>query len=183
MNKQLRKKIEKKIQIAKEKRFGKLFIWVGLVAFISFIYSARQYQLTIVEFEFVVAAHIIIGLIFGILTLKYKEKLEGKDFNIFRHFIWTMLVYGEIFCGLFFMTNRQFADKKEYELSFQILERHRTYRNSVNYAIISVQDFKKDINFPNNEMTELNIANYVSLTLTKGLWGFPIIKKSKLTRQ
>lgn len=183
MNRGLTKKIERKLQAAKDKRLGKFFIFIGLMAFISFIYSGRQYNLTILKFEYVVAAHIASGLLFGILTLKYKEKSEGKDFNIFRHFIWTMLVYGSIFTGLFYLTNRQFADNEEYESSFQILERHRAYRSSTNYTVVSIQGFTKDINFPNNEMTELNNANYVTLTLSNGLWGFPIIKNSKLTRQ
>lgn len=183
MNRGLTKKIERKLQAAKDKRLGKFFIFIGLMAFISFIYTGRQYNLTIIKFEYVVAAHIASGLVFGILTLKYKEKSEGKDFNIFRHFIWTMLVYGSIFTGIFYLTNRQFADNVEYESSFQILERHRAYRSSTNYTVISIQDFTKDIYFPNNEMTELNNANYVTLTLCNGLWGFQIIKNSKLTRQ
>jgi hypothetical protein len=183
MNRLLTKKIERRIQAAKDKRLGNLFIFIGLIAFISSIYSGRQYNLTIIKFEYVVAVHIASGLVFGILTLKYKEKLEGKDFNIFRHFIWTMLVYGAIFCALFYLTNRQFSDKNEYELSFQIIERHRTYRTLTNYTVISIQDFTKDIKFPNNEMTELNNANFVTLTLSNGLWGVPIIKNSKLTKQ
>ena len=183
MNRGLTKKIERKLQAAKDKRLGKFFIFIGLMAFISFIYTGRQYNLTIIKFEYVVAAHIASGLVFGILTLKYKEKSEGKDFNIFRHFIWTMLVYGSIFTGIFYLTNRQFADNVEYESSFQILERHRAYRSSTNYTVISIQDFTKDIYFPNNEMTELNNANYVTLNLCNGLWGFQIIINSKLTRQ
>ena len=183
MNRGLGKKIERKLQAAKDKRLGQFLIFIGLMAFLSFIYSARQYKQTIIKFEYVVFAHLISGLVFGILTLKYKEKSEGKDFNIFRHFILTMLVYGSLFTGLFYFTNRQFADDEEYESSFQILERHRGYRSSSNYTVVSIQDFTKDINFPNNEMTELNSANYVSITLYNGLWGFPIIKNSKLMRQ
>jgi hypothetical protein len=183
MNIGLTKKIERKLQAAKEKRLGKFFIFIGLMAFISFIYNGRQYNLTIIKFEYVVSAHITTGLFLGIMTLKYKEKSEGKDFNIIRHFIWTMLVYGSIFTSIFYLTNRQFADNVEYESSFQILERNRAYRTSTNYTVVSIQDFTKDINFPNNEMKELNSANYVTLTLCNGLWGFPIIKNSKLTRQ
>lgn len=183
MNKLLARKIEQKIKAAKEKRLGKLFFLIGLIAFISFIYSGRQYNLTIVKFEYLVAVHIFSGIIFGILTLKYKEKLDGKDFNIFRHFIWTTVIYGEIFCALLFMANNLFADKNEYELSCQIIERNITHKSSTNYATISIQDFEKDIYFPNNEMSELNNANNVTLTLCDGLWGFPIIINSKLTRQ
>lgn len=183
MNKSLSKKIERKRQAAKDKELSTFFIFMGLIAFISFIYAGRQYNLTIIKFEYIVAAHIASGLVFGILTLRYKEKSEGKDFNIFRHFIWTMLVYSSMFTGIFYLTNRQFANKEEYESSFQILERHRAYKSLTNYTIISIQDFTKDIYFPNNEMTELNNANYVTLTLCNGLWGFPIIKNSKLTKK
>jgi len=183
MNKRLTKKIERKVQTTRDKRLRKFFIFIGLIAFISFFYASRQYNLTIIKFEYVVAAHIASGLIVGILTSKYEEVLKGKDFNIFKHLIWAILVYGSIFIGTFYLTNRLFAKKEAYESTFQILERHSAYRSLPNYIVISIQDFTKDINFPNNEMTELNKANYVTLTLCNGLWGFPIIKNSKLTKQ
>ena len=182
MNKKLAKKIECKIQAAKDKRLARIFLFIGLLSFISFIYSGRQYNLTIIKFEYVLALHIVIGLIIGKLTLKYKEKFMAKDFNILRHFIWTILVYGSIFSALFYLINRQFADKKEYKLSFEILERHQTYKSSTNYTVISIQDFTKDINFPDNNITELKNSNYVTLTLSNGFFGFPVIINSKLSR-
>ena len=183
MNRGLTKKMNINFNLLKDKRLDKLSIFIVLIGFILSIYTYTQYKLTIIKLEYIVAAYIVSGLVFAILTLKYKEKLLGNEFNIFRHFFWTMFLYGSIFTGIFYLTNRQFADNEEYESSFQILERHIAYRRQPNYTVINIQNFTKNINFPDNKMTELNNANYVTLTLCNGLWGFPIIKNSKLTTQ
>ena len=47
--------------------------------------------------------------------------------------------------------------------------------------IIDISGFTQEIKFPNNEMTEINNSNFVILTLTNGLFGFPIIKDKKLS--
>jgi hypothetical protein len=83
--------------------------------------------------------------------------------------------------GLFYLTNRQFADKTVNSKSYRILERHETYRTSIRYVVIQLDNFEKDISFPNNSMADLNNSNLVTLKLIKGYWGPEIIEKAKLT--
>ena len=181
MNKLLERKLINKSQRRKEKKITFLFLSIGLLSFISFVFMDRQSELTIIQFKYIIILYVTAGFLFGGLTYSYKKKYSDKSINIISHLFWSILIYGSITSSIFLYLNKEFANANDYVVKSKILERHETFRHSIKYVMIDIFGFTQEIKFPNNEMTEINNSNFVILTLTNGMFGFPVIKDKKLS--
>lgn len=141
----------------------------------------RQSELTIIQFKYIIILYITAGFLLGGLTYSYKKKYADKSINGISHFFWSILIYGSITSAIFLYLNNQFANANDYAIKSKILERHETFRHSIKYVIIDIFGFTQEIEFPNIEITEINNSNFVILTLTNGMFGFPVIKDKKLS--
>ena len=174
------KRIEKKALAAKEKRIAWFLLIVGIAGVIALIYNGRQYNLTIINFKYIALTHIIIGLISGLILYNNRKKSDGKNFKVIWHFIFSTIFFGGIFCCMFYITNKLWADENIYIMSYEINERHYEYRRTPNSADIAIDGIEKNIPFPNSTKAELDGSNFVELKLQKGLWGFLVIVDKKL---
>ena len=180
MDKNTTSKAERRLQLLQDKKIGWLFIFVGLLAFIAFVYSGREYNRTIIQFKYILLCSIIAGLTIGSLTLKYSRRTNGNSFNIWKHFLWASIIYGSLLCGLFFWTNIHLAKSNLSIIKTPILARFETFRYSHRYVTVNISDFEKDIPVPNIEMSEIKKSNFIVLTLNKGFWGFSFVVDKKL---
>lgn len=181
MNKLLERKLQGKEKRRKEEKISFLLLLLGLLAFICFIYSERQYDLTIVQFKYVVVINATAGVLLGGLTYVYRKKNQDKSINAVSHFVWAIIITGSITSAIFLSVNKEFPKSNDYIVKSKILERHEAYRHSTPYIRIDISGFTQDIHFPNNDMTEINNSNFVILTLKDGFFGFPVIIDKKLS--
>lgn len=181
MNRKVTTKTERQLQVVRDKKIGKLLIWIGVLAFIAFVYSLREYNRTFIQFKYILFAIFISGFTIGTLSLKYSRRTNGAEFSIWRHYLWASFVYGSLLCGLFFWTNTNLSKAATYDTKTQILGRFDALGRSARHVTVEIDRLEKDIPMPNSEMSELNNSNFVILTLIKGFWGFPYIVDKKLS--
>ena len=181
MDKRTTSKAERRLQLLQDKKIGWLFIFVGLLALLAFVYASREYNKTIIQFKYIIFCSIIAGLTIGTLILKYSQRVNGNSFNIWKHYFWTSIIYGSLFCGLFFWINIHLSKSDLSVIKTPILARLETFKYSHRYVTVSINDFEKDIPVPNSEMSEIKNSNFITLTLKKGFWGFSFIVDKKLS--
>lgn len=148
-----------------------LFIW-GIILFSKTIISSQTQAIII-----------LVGAIVGItvLYLFWRFKNYGFLVTVFLGFYLGFIPYSFIAATNYYLR----ADHSE-NVQLEILKTgNRSSRKSncrTPYAVIEYQHIKKDILFPCDY--EETISNYKSVTLTvsKGFWGYMVITDKKLNK-
>jgi hypothetical protein len=180
MNKTILTKEERKSRSLPDKKRAWLSIFIGLLAFIAYVYSGRQYNHTIIPFIYVLSGSLVTGLAIGTIRLKYSQRTNGNRF-IWQQRLWVSVVYGSLICALFFWTNIHFSKSDSHQTKYPILARFETYRYHNLYVAINFNGIQKEIPVPNSDETEIKKSNFLILTFKNGFWGFPFIVDEKLS--
>ena len=172
----------KRQKLIKHKRYNYLSILIGVLTFISICYLTWQdyRKITIIQYKYVLLFSISLGLIIGTLKVMFIEIVEKNIFKIFKYYIWTTIVYGYLFWGFIVFTNIELSKPNQSKVKTSILARIETFQRGDKYVTLNINGIEKDIPFPNNDMNEINLSNYVVLTLNKGFWGIQYIVDKKL---
>jgi hypothetical protein len=181
MNKTILTKEERKSRLLRDKKRAWLVIFIGLLAFIAFVYSGRQYNRTIIPFIYVLSGSLVTGLAIGTIRLKYSQVTNRKRSDIWQQRLWVSVVYGSLICALFFWTNIHFSKSDSHQTKYPILARFETYRYHLLYVAINFNGIQKEIPVPNSDETEIKKSNFLILTFKNGFWGFPFIVDEKLS--
>lgn len=165
-------------------QFNKVDNILGLVFVVAIcltVWAVNIYRLTIIDTEylFIVSA---IGAAVGVfLILKYFKSTYAKLWIVFL----GLAIGGGIFYFSLLYLNQVFADKKIITNDFQIVDTGTLGRGKFSscfqpYAIINFNGTEKQLVFYCD--FEKTIKNYskVSVTYSKGLFGFYIIKSKQL---
>jgi hypothetical protein len=182
MSKNASTKAERQLQNKKDSRIGWLLIIIGMIALIAFVYSAREYYLTVIQFKYILLGCLVPGLTIGTLTLQYSRRIHGKSVNAWAHYLWAAIVYGSIAWGIFFWTNSHLSKSPSYVVKAAILERLETIKYHHIHVRVNINDLEKDIPMPNADISEVNNSNFVLLTFKKGFWGPPFILDRQLSK-
>jgi hypothetical protein len=145
------------------------------------IWAIRIYRLTIIDTKYLFAAAAFGTIIaFAIIIFRHKS-----TYSIFWTFIISIAIGGGFFYfGLLYL-NQGFASKETLTDDFQIIEtgnlgRGRKSRCFQPYTVIDFKGTQKQLVFYCEY--EKTIKNYskVSVTYSKGLFGFDVIKSKRL---
>ncbi len=180
MNKKILTKEERKSRLLRDRKTVVLSFFIGLLAFIAYAYSGRQYNRTIIPFIYVLSGSLVTGLAIGTIRIKYSQRTNGNRFN-WQSYLWVSIVYGTFTCAVFFWINIHFSKSDLYQTKSPILARFETSKYHHPYVAIKINGIHKDISVPNFDETEINNANFIVLTFKNGFWGFPYIVDEKLT--
>jgi hypothetical protein len=182
MSKKTISKSERRQQFLRDKRNGWISIFIGLLAFVAFTYSGREYYRTIIPFKYMLVCSIVSGLTIGTLKFKYTQRVKGTTLSNWKYyFLWGTVVYGSLSCALFFWTNIHLSKSNSYIIKSPILARFETFRYHHISVTVNINGFEKDIPVPNIEISEIRNYNFIVLTFKKGYWGFPFIIDKKLS--
>ena len=181
MNKLKLRKQEKRAIALKEKRNARLYAVYAFICFVCGFYVAKTYNLTIViAFYSALIIFLSVGIPCALLTIKFKKEIFTKDFRLIRDFLLSIYGFGSIGLALFFLINNNFSENKIYKENFYILNSHEAYKNSTNYVDITIDSIIKEISMPENTISEIDKADYISITYKKGLFGYFVIVDKKL---
>ena len=173
--------IIKRINNEPKKMVFKLLI--GLIAMFSFVHSLREYNnFTIISFKLLVFIFLISGIIISSLFFFLRKKVSKKKVNLYDYFALKIIIFGSIFCSIFFLANDFLSTEKEYIVKSFILEKHKEYRNSPNYIITEINGTEREINIHNYSFEELLEFNKIEFKIKSGFFGFQIIKEIKLKK-
>jgi hypothetical protein len=182
MNKLKIRKQEKRAQALKEKKYARMYAIYAIVCFICGVYSARTYKQTVIPFDDVLVLFLTIGIPFAVLTLKYKKEIFNNDFRLIRDFLLSVYGFGSIGLTLFFITNNYFTENKLHKENFYILQSHEENRSSPNSVEINIDSTQKEINLPDNTISEIDNADFITITYVKGLFGYLVIIDKDLVK-
>ncbi len=133
-----------------------------------------------IAFQSALIVFLSVGIPCALLTIKFKKEIFTKDFRLIRDFLLSVYGFGSIGLALFFLINNNFTDNKIHKENFYILQSHEEYRNSPNSVEIIIDSTQKEINLPDNTISEIDKADYISITYKKGLFGYLVILNKKL---
>ena len=180
MKSRLQEKIERRIQAVKDERVANVLGVIGVVGIGATIYCLLQYDSIVIKFNAVVLTHVIIGVIVGSITYGYKRKKRGKEFNVYLHFIWTAIVYGEICMAAFLFTNRAFTSGIPVSKTYSIIERRPKYRSLPASVLFQIADYEMQWTVPGKSIEDLNAANKIKFSVIEGFCGIDIVQEVSL---
>ena len=145
------------------------------------VWAVSIYRLTIIEAKYLLAAIAVgIGVSFGVLTF-----FIASTYSTF----WTAFIKIGIGAGIFsfglLFLNKQFADKEILTRDFRIIKTGSLARGgkstcSQPYAIVDFYGTEKQLVFYCDFLNLLKHSSKVSLTYSKGAFGFNVIKSQTL---
>jgi hypothetical protein len=157
---------------------------LALLSFASIgltVWAVNIYRLTIIDTNllYIVSA---IGTVIAFFPIHILIKSSYSKFWIL--FISIVIGSGTFYFGLLFL-NQTFSNKKIIKEDFQIIKtgtlgRSRPTRCFQPYAIIDFHGIEKQIVFYCDFADTIKNSSKVSLTYSKGLFGFYIIKTKQL---
>ena len=173
-------------QLNKKKSFkqnsGNLIL--AILFFISLslaIWGTNIYRLTIIKPSYLYSVGAFGGLLFN-LTLSFLVKTSySKVWNIFIKFC---IGAGISYFGLLYL-NQKFADKEVLTDKFKIIRTGTLARGKSGsclqpFVIINFNGEEKQLVFYCNLENIIEIYSHVTLTYSKGLFGFEVIKSKYL---
>ena len=93
------------------------------------------------------------------------------------------VAYGAVsFYFAFFGLNYAFADNSESTRSFAIIDRWKGSRKQRTYVVVRFDSLAHTVYFPTSRWGELEYADSIQLTYSKGLFGFPVIRKKEIVQ-
>jgi hypothetical protein len=147
------------------------------------VWAINIYRVTIIDTKllYVVSA---IGTVIAFLAIHFIIKSTFSKF--WTLFISIVIGSGTFYFGLLFL-NQTFSGKEIIEEDFQIIKtgtlgRSRSTRCSQPYVIIDFHGTEKQLVFYCDFAETMKRSSKVSLTYSKGLFGFDIIKSKQLVR-
>lgn len=160
-----------------------LNIFLGAIAFFSFIYSLREFNnFTIISFKSLIIIFFLSGILISSIFYIFRTTKAEKRLSLYDFFALKTLTYGSIFCAIFFLTNDYLSSNKEYIINSFIFEKHKAYRNSPNYIITQIKGVEREINIHDYSFEELQNFNNIEIKMKNGFWGFQIILEIKLKK-
>lgn len=147
------------------------------------IWAIGIYRLTVIDIKYLFAAAAF-GTIIVFATILFRLK---STYSLFWIFIISIAIGGGFFYfGLLYL-NQTFADKEALKDDFQIVKTGNLGRGRKSscfqpYAVIDFYGTQKQLVFYCEY--EKTIKNYskVTVTFSKGLFGFDVIKSKQLTK-
>lgn len=147
------------------------------------VWAVNIYRLTIIDTTllFIVSA---IGSVVAFFTINLL--IKSSYTKIWTLFISIVIGSGTFYFGLLFL-NQAFLNKEIVKEDFQIVKkgtlgRSRPTRCFQPYAIIDFHGTEKELVFHCDFSDIMKNSSKVSLTYSKGLFGFDVIKSKQLTQ-
>ena len=155
---------------------GLFFISLGLT-----IWGISIYRFTIIDTKYLLAT-IAIGICISLVALTFSVKSSYSTF--WAAFIKTGIGGGFFYFGLLFL-NQQFADKELLTNDFLIIKTGTLGRGgksicSQPYAVIDFYGTEKELLFYCGFSEIIKRSSKVTLTYSKGTFGFNVIKSQSL---
>jgi hypothetical protein len=150
------------------------------------IFAIDLFRLTFVSTIIPVGLYVLSGLI-GFVILR-KKLMGPRRLNlpgIFVVLIWCIVSIGGTLSFLFLATNFYLANGHTTRQAFSIEKTGKyssRYSSCVeSYAVINKDDLKKEINFTCDQLNKMGgNKTKIDLTISKGVFGFDIIRDKQL---
>lgn len=146
------------------------------------IYTAAQYNATIIPFEYILYFFICIGSLGSILSYKLLPSNSNSFIVLLKNFVLRAILFGIFLTPLFLLTNTYLSNEKPYRITTSIREKHEgiSHRKDSPYIIAELEGFEKKIYIHEYPFEEIVMKNNIMLQLKKGFWGFPIIDYERI---
>jgi hypothetical protein len=153
-----------------------------LVAILSAFWAISIYRVTVVETRYLIGI-LFVGSLLGILSLTFARKSTLPKFFIL---LIQSLVGAIISLTMLLFLNRQFADRRSEQSKFEIIKKGEFSKGRFSncrqpYIIINFGGVEKQLVLYCYEVELIEAASVVSLTYSKGLFGFSVLQKIDLS--
>lgn len=159
---------EKRILNKQKKVLNRYLIAFWVFCFFSFMYAVFNFHDVLIDYKLPFLLAGFCGLI-GVFFTKDKD-----------NYLFAFLGYGSLIISIPLFLNKTFAAKETEVLKLQITEKHPHGSKSGPSVTVKYGNLEKD--FGADSEYEKNNSSYVVLTISKGLFGYYIIRDHKLTK-
>ncbi|HVW12805.1 MAG TPA: hypothetical protein VHB54_03235 [Mucilaginibacter sp.] len=143
-----------------------------ILGILSFFYTQRQYEVTIVS----LSTLLTIGIVSGLLVSLILER------NI-RYYLFSIIFFGSLCTAAFFWVNKALSGSDEIKLKQRILYKALASPTIEHSKVtISFDSFTKDIPISSDQEFNIAQASFIILTVHPGGLGHYIIISSELAK-
>jgi hypothetical protein len=146
--------------------------WIGafcVIGIISFIYVFKYLQTTLIAYTVPLLCSAVFGLVAAALLVK-------KMVDFWYYFAFS----ASIFIAVPLFVNSLFASSKAQVFKERIRAKHHSHSRSGPFVEIEFGDLSRYIHVTDNE--QVDTSSFVILTTNKGLFGYYVIRDSKLVK-
>lgn len=176
--------------LSKPELFGKQIMWtfhsklgcwscvvkvpvILVLGYYTFFYPLIEYDRTFVDWQKLVTAGCIFGVLAALLLAKRIKRPLG--------FLGVAFVAAFMFNSVLFLLNNTFSDGKQIAHKLAIIAKYPRYLKSGPHAVVKFRNKQLSINAVSEDA--LQQASYAVITVDKGLFGYEIIRGERLVKQ
>ncbi|MBS1526781.1 MAG: hypothetical protein JST19_14075 [Bacteroidetes bacterium] len=143
-----------------------------ILGIMSFFYSQRQFEVTIISLSTVLT----IGIVGGILVSLILERT-------IKYYLFSVIFFGSLCTAAFFWVNKELSSNNEVKLKQRILYKALASATIEHSKVtISFDSFTKDIPISSDQEFSIAPASFIILTVHPGGLGHYIIISSELKK-
>ncbi|RKD87765.1 hypothetical protein [Mangrovibacterium diazotrophicum] len=165
------------------KKLEALFSILFFLGLILLYWEILIYRRTIIEIKIPLLIWLTPGILLTPLLYDKFNKIDGMRAHWLLHYVAHTCMTGAFLLFGFMASNYYFADNQTVDKRFEIVRKgslpgpkgHRSKREP--YVEIVYKGFEKQLVFKYSDTKKIDAAQYVNLTVKKGVWGFDILER------